>query len=326
MKQIHVSTITPLHQKEEYVLIEKWLLEEGDIPTFDLFELSLYGEEKHLFHPKGKVIDAAVSQKLSLLHHVYIQRDDLVKYYNFISLIVQAIAKNEHISITKKAAIVYRQASATLDEMFQNPEALENVPKSKKVVNDFVNTIFGDEHAIESMIKITAYDYYTQTHSINVCVYALSLGSYLKFDPKMLEELGMAALLHDLGKSKVDSKITNKAGPLTFDEFEQMKHHPAYGHAIALKIGVKDPLILDGIRHHHEKLDGSGYPDGMRGEQITVFARIIAVCDVFDALTTKRSYKPCMRSYEALLLMKAKMEGHLDLRYITAFIEMQRHG
>jgi HD-GYP domain-containing protein (c-di-GMP phosphodiesterase class II) len=197
-----------------------------------------------------------------------------------VDTIIQAVAQNEHIAITKKAAIIYRQASEILDEMFENPEALENVPKSKKVVNKFVDTIFSDSHAIESLIKITAYDYYTHTHSINVCVYALSLGTYLKLATAVLEELGMSALLHDLGKSKVNSAITNKNGRLTDDEFEQMKHHPVFGYQIALKIGITDTRILDGIRHHHEKLDGSGYPDAISGKKITLFARIIGVCDV----------------------------------------------
>jgi putative nucleotidyltransferase with HDIG domain len=123
-------------------------------------------------------------------------------------------------------------------------------------------------------MKIASYDYYTQTHSINVCVYALSLGSYLKLGDKMLEALGMAALIHDLGKSKVDSRIVNKKGYLTTAEFELMKSHPRYGYEIATNMGVKNALVLDGIRHHHEKLDGSGYPDGLKGREITLFARI----------------------------------------------------
>lgn len=136
----------------------------------------------------------------------------------------------------------------------------------------------------------------------------------------------MSALLHDLGKSRVDPKITNKKGRLTEDEFDEMKHHPLYGHTIALKIGIRDNRILDGIRHHHEKLDGSGYPDGLMGNSITLFARIIAVCDVFDALSTQRSYKERMSSYDTLLLMKKTMQHHLDMVLVDSFIKMQQHS
>jgi HD-GYP domain-containing protein (c-di-GMP phosphodiesterase class II) len=156
-------------------------------------------------------------------------------------------------------------------------------------------------------------------------VYALSLGTYLKLATAVLEELGMSALLHDLGKSKVNSAITNKNGRLTDDEFEQMKHHPVFGYQIALKIGITDTRILDGIRHHHEKLDGSGYPDAISGKKITLFARIIGVCDVFDALSTKRPYKDRLKSYDSLKLMKETMTEHLDITIMDAFIRMQQH-
>jgi HD-GYP domain-containing protein (c-di-GMP phosphodiesterase class II) len=192
-------------------------------------------------------------------------------------------------------------------------------------VNNFISTILSDDRAIESLMQIASYDYYTQTHSINVCVYSLSLGSYLKLEESVLEELGTAALLHDLGKSRVDNAITNKKGKLSIVEFEQMKLHSGYGHEIALKLGIEDPRILDGIRHHHEKLDGSGYPDGIRGKKITLFARIIGVCDVFDALSTTRTYKERIGSSTALHLMKDTMKQHLDMTFVDAFIRMQQH-
>lgn len=171
-------------------------------------------------------------------------------------------------------------------------------------------------------MRITAHDYYTHTHSINVSVYTLSLGSYLGIEGNDLEVLGMAAILHDLGKSKVDYEIINKNGKLTDEEFAQMKHHPAFGHEIALKLNITDERVLTGIRHHHEKIEGGGYPDNLRGDQISQFARIIGVCDVFDALSTKRSYKDPMSSFESLLLMKQQMVGHLDMGMVDAFIRM----
>lgn len=309
-----------------YVEIEKWLLDIGDVLEFDLFMAEGKLTEKTLLLSKHIPINSDIKMEIDSRHAIYVRQSDLEAYNIFVDKIAQAVARNEHIPVIKKAAIIYRQASVILDEMFENPEELENVPKTKKVVNTFVNTIFSDTHAIESMIKITAYDYYTHTHSINVCIYSLSLGSYLELNSITLQELGMSALLHDLGKSRVDPKITNKKGRLTEDEFDEMKHHPLYGHTIALKIGIRDNRILDGIRHHHEKLDGSGYPDGLMGNSITLFARIIAVCDVFDALSTQRSYKERMSSYDTLLLMKKTMQHHLDMVLVDSFIKMQQHS
>ena len=324
MKQIRIQRTVSVKETPQYIQIEKWLLDVGDTLEYSLYVAEEHGDEKQLLLAKSELLSAKIKEKIDRLPVLYIREEDLSLYNKFIDIIVQAVAQNTHITITKKAAVIYRQASVILDEMFENPEALENVPKSKQVINKFVDTIFSDTHAIESLIKITAYDYYTHTHSINVCVYALSLGSYLGLKAHVLEDLGMSALLHDLGKSKVDRNITNKKGRLTYDEYEQMKHHPSYGYAIALKIGIKESRILDGIRHHHEKLDGSGYPDGLADSKITLFARIIGVCDVFDALSTKRPYKDRLSSYDSLLLMKETMKNHLDMHLIDSFIQMQR--
>lgn len=324
MKQIRIQHAVPATDMQRYVQIEKWILDIGDMLECDLYVAVGDREEKQLLLGKNEPLEKETKARIDQTHVLYIREEDLPIYNKFIDIIVQTVAQNSHITITKKAAVIYRQASIILDEMFDNPEALENVPKSRQVVNVFVETIFSDKHAIESLIKITAYDYYTHTHSINVCVYALSLGSYLGLSAHTLEELGMSALLHDLGKSKVDRAITNKKGILTHDEYEQMKHHPAYGYAIALKIGIKDTLVLDGIRHHHEKLDGSGYPDALSEDKITLFARIIGVCDVFDALSTKRPYKDRLSSYDALHLMKETMKNQLDMHFVDSFIQMQR--
>jgi HD-GYP domain-containing protein (c-di-GMP phosphodiesterase class II) len=325
VKQIRIFRRYDEIHKGSYVEIEKWLLDVGDAPEFDLYFTVGKFSEKELFWSKNTAIDGEAKANIDQHTSLYIRQSDLPLYNHFVDKIVQSVAKNEHIPIIKKAAVIYRQASVILDEMFENPEELENVPKSKRVVNTFLDTIFSDAYAIESMIKITAYDYYTHTHSINVCIYSLSLGSFLELNPVTLQELGMSALLHDLGKSRVDSKITNKKGYLSESEFEEMKHHPIYGHTIALKIGIRDNRILDGIRHHHEKLDGSGYPDGLMGKNITLFARIIGVCDVFDAISTKRSYKESMSSYNTLMLMKKTMQHHLDMELVDAFIRMQQH-
>lgn len=325
IKKVRIVRRHDERENTMYIEIEKWLLDIGDVLEFDLFTIEGKFSEKVLFLSKHSPIDADIKEEIDRVHPIYIRQSDLELYNQFVDKIAQAVAKNEQIPVIKKAAVIYRHASVILDEMFENPEELENIPRTKKVVNTFINTIFSDSHAIESMIKITAYDYYTHTHSINVCIYSLSLGSYLDMDSTMLQELGMSALLHDLGKSRVDPKITNKKGRLTEGEFEEMKHHPLYGYSIAVKIGVHDKLILDGIRHHHEKLDGSGYPDGLMGKNITLFARIIAVCDVFDALSTQRPYKDRMSSYDTLLLMKKTMQHHLDMELVDSFIKMQQH-
>ena len=175
-------------------------------------------------------------------------------------------------------------------------------------------------------MNVTSYDYYTYTHCVDVTIYSLSLGKTLRLSKAELEDLGTSAILHDIGKSKIDYDIVNKKGRLTDEEFTAMKQHPVFGYDIALENGITDERILSGIRHHHEKLDGYGYPDKLKKEDLTMFAQIIAVADIFDALTTKRSYKEAFTSFDALMLMKKEMSTQLNEQILSNFIKLLYYG
>lgn len=307
-----------------YKSIDKRVLTEGERLDFQLYIPNETKTSMGLFLQSDTVIDGNSKVRLREIEKLYIAEDESVRYEAYVQKHIQTIALSEDISIDDKAVIVYEKASSVIDEMFRNPESLETAKNVKPVVDSFVHIILHDAKAVESLLKITAHDFYTHTHSINVSIYTLSLGSFLGIEGEDLKTLGMAAVLHDIGKSKVDYEIINKNGKLTEVEFEKMKKHPAEGHAIALKLGIEDQRILTGIRHHHEKMGGGGYPDGIKEDQISQFARIIGVCDVFDALSTKRSYKDPMSSFESLRLMKQEMREHLDMNMVDSFIKMLR--
>lgn len=308
--------------QKRYKLIDKRLITEGAAVDFNLFLHNDAKTSMSVFLQSDTVVDGNAKVRLREIEALYVSEDEEERYLAYMQHHIQTIAKSRDIPTSEKALIVYEQASKAIDALFQNPESLENVKNAQPVVDSFIEIILGDSHAVESLLQITAHDYYTHTHSINVSIYTLSLGSFLGIGGEELETLGMAAILHDLGKSKVDYAIINKNGKLSDEEFTQMKYHPAYGHEIALKLGITDERVLTGIRHHHEKMSGGGYPDGLTQNEISLFARIIGVCDVFDALTTKRSYKDPMSSFEALKLMKETMHEHLDMELIRTFIRM----
>lgn len=311
-------------KQKRYKLIDKRLITEGSQIDFDLFLPNAAKSAMSLFLQSDSAVDGNAKVKLREIEMLYVNEEEEGLYQAYVERHIQNIAKNVDIPTEQKARFVYEKATETIDAMFKNPESLENVQNVQPIVCNFIDIILHDNSAVESLMHITAHDYYTHTHSINVSIYALSLGSFLGISGKDLEVLGMAAILHDLGKSKVDYKIINKNGKLTDEEFDQMKKHPVFGHEIALKLGISDERILSGIRHHHEKIEGGGYPDNLKGDQISHFAHIIGVCDVFDALSTKRTYKDPMSSFESLLLMKQQMKGHLDMGIVDAFIKMLR--
>lgn len=309
-------------KQKKYKRIDKRLITEGSQINFNLFLPNESKSAMSLFLQSDTAVDGNAKVKLREIEGLYISEEEEALYQAYVAQHLQIIARNGDIPTHQKAQLVYEKATEAIDAMFKNPESLENVKNAQDVVNSSIEMILSDSSAVESLMKITAHDYYTHTHSINVSIYTLSLGAFLGIAGKDLEVLGMAAILHDLGKSKVDYEIINKNGKLSDDEFAQMKNHPAFGHEIALKLGITDDRVLSGIRHHHEKIVGGGYPDNISGDEISYFARIIGVCDVFDALSTKRSYKDPMSSFESLKLMKEQMAGHLDMSLVNAFIKM----
>jgi putative nucleotidyltransferase with HDIG domain len=221
--------------------------------------------------------------------------------------------------VDKKSKEIYGSASGIVEDLLKNPST-ENIQKSKDMVNGILDEILEDEKVFSSLLKVTSYDYYTYSHCVNVSVYALGLGKYLGLSEQDLAVLGQAAILHDIGKSKIDPKIINKKDRLTDEEYDKIKEHPKYGYELMSKYKGTDERILFGIRHHHEKFDGKGYPDKLKGNEIHLFAQIVAIADIFDALTTRRSYKEAMTSFEAFKLMRDKMMGAFDQKLFNSFV------
>jgi len=309
-----------------YKSIDKRIITEGQKVEFTLYEKSASKSLMSLFLQSDSIVDGDKKVHLREIEALYVTDEEYEKYQKYAQKHIQTIASRDDINFQDKASIVYEKASEVMDELFANPDALGNIDKSQAVVNGFVDVVLQDEATVESIMKIAAHDYYTHTHSINVSIYTLSLAKFLGMKDKQLEDIGMSSMLHDLGKSKVDWEIINKNGKLTDREFSVMKKHPSSGYDLAIKMGIKNKSILAGIRSHHEKLDGNGYPDGLKDKQISLFPRIIAVCDVFDALTTKRSYKDAMSSFTAIKIMKNQMQGHLDMRIVDSLIKMISTG
>lgn len=164
-----------------------------------------------------------------------------------------------------------------------------------------------------SLLKVRERDEYTFIHSLNVSLVAGSLaGSIRPGNDPFLEQIVTASLLHDLGKAHITPAILNKPERLTEEEFDQIRRHPEAGERLAHEAGIIEPAILQAIRWHHEKWEGTGYPDRLRAEVIPLPARITAVADVFDALTAERAYKGAMPPREALSLIIEASGVHFD--------------
>lgn len=169
---------------------------------------------------------------------------------------------------------------------------------------------------------IDAKDQYTEGHSERVSEYAVFLGERLGFDSNRLEALRIGALIHDIGKIGVDINILNKPGKLTDKEFAEIKKHPLIGEEICSPLkSLKSVIPI--VKHHHEKLDGSGYPDGLNEDTIPIEARIVAIVDIFDALTTDRSYRQAMSFDQAIAIIHSDAKnGKLDAMLVDQFLSL----
>jgi putative two-component system response regulator len=146
---------------------------------------------------------------------------------------------------------------------------------------------------------------------------AVALGKRLQMSEKEVFALRLGGILHDVGKIGISEEILNKPGKLEDEEWEVMKNHPDIGYRICLPLKATLGLALDVIRHHHEKLDGSSYPDGLKGDEISLAARIMCVVDIYDALVTERPYRKAMPKKQALGILREEVEtGKLDRRIV----------
>ena len=174
-------------------------------------------------------------------------------------------------------------------------------------------------------LTIEARDPYTLGHCDRLSRYAVAVGEVLGLDPEMVRSLRLGGYLHDLGKIAVPDGILLKPGPLDPIEYERIRAHPGAGSDLVLGLRSME-LVRPIMRHHHEKWDGSGYPDGLKGEAIPLGARIISVVDVFDALHTERPYKAALSRSEAVsTLIRETDLGYWDPRVVETFLEILRH-
>ena len=314
----------PRRTVETYHLIDKTLLLHGYQSPTDIYELDKDEKTVTFLYQKYHTFNDDDMQYMQTCRPLYIALEGREDFDEYCIAHIDKFAGNSHMTFATRSNLVLKKAESIMDDMFENPESLGNVKESQQLVDDMVEVIVQEDFAVKSMMEIASHDYYTHTHSINVSIYALSLGKHLNMSSKELKNLGISALLHDLGKSKIDKAIINKNGALTPQEFETMKKHPVYGYEIAKKLKISNAMVLAGLRNHHEKLNGGGYPDGQKGVQIAKFARIIAVCDIFDALTTKRSYKDPVSTFDTLKLMKEQMKEEIDMNIVNEFILMMK--
>lgn len=189
------------------------------------------------------------------------------------------------------------------------------------LVNEINQSIARNPSALICLSRLKTADNYTYLHSVAVCVLMIALGRQLGLKDEELKQAGIAGLLHDIGKILIPHEVLNKPGKLTEEEFNIIKTHPLKGWEFLKNSSEVNDFMLDVCRHHHERVDGMGYPDKLSGEALTLFARMGAVCDVYDAITSDRCYKKGWEPAESIRKMAEWKSGHFDEVIFHAFVK-----
>lgn len=222
----------------------------------------------------------------------------------------------------QRALKICAHSKKAVMQMFQEVrmgQAIELV-KVDDLVHNVSTSLLRHPDVLISLARLKTADDYTYMHSVAVCALMVAVARQLELPVAQVHQAGVAGLLHDIGKLTIPESILNKPEKLSADEFERIKLHPAAGGAILRQNPQLDALVLDVCLHHHEKIDGSGYPHHLAGEQISLFAQMGAVCDVYDAVTSTRPYNRGWDPAEALQRMSG-WTGHFDSRVLQALVK-----
>lgn len=213
-----------------------------------------------------------------------------------------------------KAAVVSMFSDVRMGKAIEIEEATT-------MVDEINQSMERNRNAMLSLVRLKSANEYTYLHSVAVCVLMIAVGKQLGLREEELKLAGVAGLLHDIGKMAIPIEVLDKPGKLTDEEFVIMKSHPRRGWEILKSCYQVHETALDVCLHHHERIDGNGYPDKLSGDALTLFARMGAVCDVYDAISSDRCYKKAWSPAESIQKMASWREGHFDEKVFQAFVK-----
>jgi HD-GYP domain-containing protein (c-di-GMP phosphodiesterase class II) len=283
--------------------------------NFDVY-IQIDGK-KHLYlHAGDKLSDGKIAslQSKDTGESFFVEEKDREIYRTWI----KEELNSDMVNNEAKAVILRESSIALMEDLFDNPDVNKALDEAKPIITNFVDFIKNAPEAVGFMLSLSGHDFYTYNHSLDVSIYSLGLGQTLSFDRQTMEALGMGALFHDIGKRNVPLDILCKKGGLSDSEWEQMKMHTQFG----LVILNNHPDMGDDVKaacfEHHESWAGNGYPQQIVGNEIHPFARIVAIADTYDAMTTQRSYNVPLKPVDAVTMMKEKLAGRYDPEMIKA--------
>lgn len=233
--------------------------------------------------------------------------------------------KYEQVKVEDRAKVrlsesVRKRVAEGVQYLYQDTNSASFVSETRNITNDLMKAITDNDAIAVDISALKISDEYTFKHSVDVATMSMIVAKRYGFTKEQVYEIGIAGLLHDIGKSQIPNEVLNKAGKLTDEEFALMKQHTLLGYRILAEKKELSEDIKLGVLQHHEKTNGRGYPMGIEEDKINVFARIISVVDIYDALVTERPYKKPFSPRDAVEMIMS-MTGELDINVMRCFLE-----
>lgn len=274
---------------------------------------------------RGAIMDEYLIDSLLKLGitGVYIREGEEDPEEENISLLAKSVIEKTRVEDRSKVKLtesVKKRVAEGIQYLYNNTDTQDFTDATNQITDELMRAISDNEAIAVDISTLKISDEYTFKHSVDVATMAMIVAKQHGLNDKEVYEIGIAGLLHDLGKSKIPNEVLNKPGRLNDEEFAIMKQHSVYGYEILKEKENYSPSVLLGVLQHHEKMNGMGYPMGVSSEKMHLFAKILSVVDIYDALVTERSYKKAFSQRDAVEMIMS-MTQELDLDVMKSFLE-----
>ena len=289
----------------------------------DIFpDVALYirsGEKFILYKSHGRNFSTQDAQRLmeNKVEFLFVSPADLEVITTFMENNAERVLKDDSLQAKTKGKIIYQTSINYVGDIFEHPEKVSDFTRSKRMVENLLQYLSSDKDSFNSLESVMTHNYYTFVHSLQVTALSVMLHSeaYLLSHDEMLD-VGIGTLLHDFGKIFVSPAILSNEGRLSAAELDEYRKHPEEGYQYLKKHTRLSDISLGVVRCHHERNNGNGYPQGLKGPAISRSAQVAAICDVYCTLTIDRSCRKALSSAIALLIMKQEMKGSFNERLL----------
>lgn len=308
--------------KGEYIPVSVEGLSTGFVKDLELYVRA--GNAFFLVKPKSMELSPSLmSRFFGKFPYLYIHNSAREAYFKSLESSVTTIIKSPNYGVREKASVLTDYAVEIIDQMMRDPTSHVAIKSAENFSRECVNFIASSQHAFIHLVELSSHDHYTYAHSVGVSAYAVALAQSMgTWSKQQIADIGLAGLLHDIGKSLIDPAILNKAGPLNEQEWLAMKSHPTDGARLLRAHKHLSPIISLGAEAHHEDLKGMGYPKGIIASQLDPTVQVISLADAFSALTTNRSYSKSKDAMTALKMMRENIGKKFDPKVFERFVFM----